>query len=123
MRTFLLRAVIGLIAVLGYGSGGTDAASRRELAAAPLWVRDLHCRDIVTPDATEILAGERFRGWFEEMMAPVADRGLSMDDMYTMLLVVCSKDQNWGIVDAVIGTREAVAGLTIGTAPSARGRR
>jgi hypothetical protein len=45
-----------------------------EIAAAPEWVRPLHCKDLISADAEKILAGDRFRGWFDGMMAPLTER-------------------------------------------------
>jgi hypothetical protein len=73
-------------------------------------VRNLHCRDIVTPDLN-IRAPPAFRVWFNAMMI-----GLDVtntDDLYALLLMSCSSklNQDWGVVDAVMGVRESVQGL------------
>jgi hypothetical protein len=123
-RTIVFGPMI-VIAIVTLGLA--DAASKKEIAAAPAWVRPLYCRDLVTPDAKEIFASERLRGWFEGMMAPVAERldlqrQKDMDDLYALLLTYCSKDQGTGVIDAVIGVREAIEGLMPSTGPPASGR-
>jgi hypothetical protein len=110
-RWMTLRGAVGVafLALAACALSDANAASRREIAAAPVWVRSLHCRNLISADAKEIHAGERFRGWFEGTMAPIADRGANMDELYAMLLTLCSKDQDWGVIDAVMGVREMMA--------------
>ena len=81
------------------------------LASAPLLVRDLQCRDIVSPYGTA-LADPDFRKWFDGFMAPVADTGISMDQMYNQLLADCAQDQNWSAVGATLQFRQLMHGMT-----------
>ena len=124
-RSFYQRLSLIAVFTLGAGLGLADAASKKEIAAAPAWVRPLHCRDLISADAEKVLAGERFRGWFEGMMGPLTERlqlhdQKEMDKLYALLLTYCSKDQDVGAIDAVMAIREMIEGVMPSAEPPRR---
>jgi hypothetical protein len=78
-------------------------------AAAPSGVRELQCRDVAPLSRIDLAS---FRRWFDQVMAPVARVGMSLDQIYSQFLVDCVRNQNLSAIAVALELRKLLKGMT-----------
>lgn len=104
----LVCAAIALIGV-SIGEAGAEEDLQAVFEAAPPLIRELQCQDIASLSSVDLA---RVHLWLDQVMAPVADAGMSMDQIYGQFLADCARDPDWSAVAAAVELRKLLDGLT-----------
>ena len=109
VKVSVVCAAIALI-VFSICQAGAQDDSNAAFAAAPPEVRELQCRDVASLSRVNLTG---FRRWFEQVMAPVARVGMSLDEIYSQFLADCARNQSSSAIAAAFELRKLLEGLTL----------